>query len=615
MNKLALVATVLGVLGAGWAGSTGYVGQQTQATLKTQIEHANQMISQSPQLEGMKLELVDYSQSFLTAQGKVKVSLPTQLGEDVPEAVNILLDVQHGPLLWELGKPSVALARINSRLDESSFSAETQQQIKNLFNSRAPLVVDTELKFGNSADYTLVMNPLSYDNAEQGGSVNFAGFNLKGVSTLSSEQGQSILSGPLEGKIGKVEFKGADETVILLPESELKAEAKGVLGGDLISSAMDLTLPGISIKAKELPEPISFGLNLKSTSAVQNTDSEGTFSLTISDLITPVLPTSKASYSFSFNGLNTAGLKAASKAFSALEPVQNELRLLDEMNAANQTGVNSETVTTAESPTETEEPASTTPTPDAETPSESAETPSAPMAEDDTTEGVAEGETVAAIPDDQAPAETAVEEEVLVEEPPEVQAKRAELEQKQAELMSQAFDVVLTQVLQADKSRVQQNISLENKLGLAKLEADLTYVGNKDKLPINVEVLKNLEPQQMVQLVKGKINFNFDHDLFPMAALFLNQPFITKENNQYKVSLELTGDQLVLNNKPMSFDEFVALMGNVSEAGLGGADEEAPSDVETTETPSPDAEQEQELMPEATPTPTEAAPAVSPQIN
>lgn len=579
MNKLALVATIFGVLGAGWAGGTAYVSQQTQATLKTQIEQANQMISQSPQLEGMKLELVDYSQSFLTAQGKVKVSLPTQLGEDVPEAVNILMDIQHGPLLWELGKPSLALSRINSRLDESSLSVEVQEQIKSLFNSRAPLVVDTELKFGNSADYTLVMNPLSYDNAEQGGSVNFAGFNLKGSSTVSSEQGQSLLSGLLEGKIGKIEFKGADETVILLPESELKAQAKGVLGGDLISSTMGLNLPGISIKAKELPEPISFGLNLTSTSAVQATDSEGTFSLTISDLITPFLPTSKASYSFGFKGFNTAGLKEASKAFSALEPVQNELRLLDEMNAANQTGLNSETVTSAESPSEAEEPASTTPTPDAATASsEPSETQPAPMAEDDTTEGVVEGDTVAAIPEDQAPTETAVEEDVLVEESPEVQAKRAELEKKQAELMSQAFDVVLTQVLQADKSRVQQNISLENKLGLAKLEADLTYVGNKDKQPINVELLKNLEPQQVAQLVKGKINFNFDHDLFPMAALFLNQPFIIKENNQYQMSLELAGDQLVLNNKSMSFDEFVALMGNVASAGLSGADEEIPNE-------------------------------------
>ncbi|WP_020559046.1 DUF945 family protein [Thiofilum flexile] len=614
MNKLALVAAVLGALGAGWAGSTWYVGQQTEALLQAQIAQMNQMISQTPQLAGMKLELADYQKSFRAAQGKVKVNLPTNVGEDMPQAVNILLDIHHGPLLWSNGAPNLALSHIQSRLDESSFSEESQKKIKSLFDNKAPVIVDADLKFNNSADYTVAVNPLSYDDAEKGAAFNFAGLKLTGSAMRSMQGEKTVLEGPLSGKIGKIELKGADDFLMLLPESELAIEAKGIVGGELLNNTVDLTMPGISIKSKDLPEPISFGLALNSTQAVKDTDSEGKFGLTITDLMTPLLPISNAKYQFNFSGFNTAGLKAAGEAFSALEPVQNELRLLDEMSEANQTGSNSETVTSVtESPdAEMDEPASTTAAPDDEV--ASTETTTAP-AEGDTTEGVTEGQAVSAVPEEQAPPDTPTEEEVLVEEAPEVQAKRAELKKQQSELMTQAFDVVLSKVLQADKSRIQQDINVENKLGVAHLDLDLNYKGNQDKQPITVELLQTLEPKQLLQLVSGKVNFNFDRDLFPMATLFLEQPFINKENNKYTMNLELAGDKLVLNNKAMSVEEFMALLTTASNNLSGGDEEDSDEDTDettTSETPSSETATEPE---DNQSMPAETAPAETPKAN
>lgn len=604
MNKLVIVSAIVGVLGASWAGSTWYVGQQTEQQLKSQIEQANQAIAQTPQLEGVKLALVDYQKSFMDASGKVKVSLPKTLGENTPESIDLLLTIQHGPILLTSSSPKVAMSAIQSRLDLSTLNADIQKQLKALFNNKDPLTIDTQLNFGNSADYTMVVNPLSYEDDNKTGAINFSGLNLTGSTALSTDKERQIYEGPINGKIGKLEVKIGEDLLVLLPESDIKGQAKGYTDGELISSAMELNMPGISVKAKELPEPISFGLNLKSTGTTNETDTAGSFGLTVSDLMTPLLPTSKGIYDIKINGLNTAGLKEVKDLLAQVEPLQNELRLLDEMNAANQTGINSDTVTPESEPTPAETPASTTPTPDADNaaPDSATNAVATEMAEGDTTEGVAEGDAVAAVPEDQAPPETPAEEDVLVEESPEVQAKRAELEKKRDELMAKVGEAVVTKVLQPNKSHLQQDISLENKLGAAKLNLDLTYAGNKEGKSLTMQSLEDLQPEQALQLVRGTINFNFDRDLFPMAALFLDQPFIVKDNAKYKMSLQLAGDKLVLNDKPMTLTEFQALLAPAA-SSLGGGEATEP---EATDTPSPDAEQDNKAptegnAPEATP--------------
>lgn len=604
MKKLALVAAILSALGAGWAGSTWYVGEQTQQQLKSQLEQTNQLLAQTPQLEGMKAELVEYNKHFMDATGKIKISLPKSLGEGAPEFLNVLMNIKHGPVVVNEGSPHLAMSLIESRFDQSSLETDVQKKIKSLFNDKEPLLIKTQLGFNNNADYTMKLNPINFEDEAKTGSVNFEGINLSGSTLLGTQNDRKTYEGPLEGKIGKMEVKLGEDVLVLLPESTVKGSAKGFMDGELVNSTMDINMPGISVKTKDLPEPVSFGLNIKSNADTTETDTNGGFNLTVSDLMTPILPTSKASYDIKFNGLNTVGLKEVREILNQLEPVQNELRLLDEMNAANQVGVNSDEVL-PESSGDTA--ASSTPTPDSEADSTTSTTPQTPStdnaSETDTTEGVAEGDAVASVPEDQAPPETSpMEENVIVEESPEAQAKRAELEKKRAELGEKALEVVISKVLQANKSQLKNDISLENKLGGAKLNVDLAYVGTKDGKPLTQDVLKELQPEQGLALVKGNINFSFDRDLFPMAALFLNsQPFIVKDNSKYKMSLQLAGDKLVLNDKPMTLDEFSALLkpqakaleGLESTTEAGTASEPASTDSGTTEdenidVPSPD---------------------------
>lgn len=135
----------------------------------------------------------------------------------------------------------------------------------------------------------------------------------------------------------------------------------------------------------------------------------------------------------------------------------------------------------------------------------------------------------------------------------------------------EVISAVFSDVLAAERSQVKQALLLENKLGQGVLDINLEYKGTQGQSLDSVAAAKRLMPQDWLQMLDGRIDFHFDHDLFPMASLFLgNQPFIVKnDKNQYAMQLTLQGDEFVLNEERLSFEEFGGLVGMTMMGGMG----------------------------------------------
>jgi len=122
------------------------------------------------------------------------------------------------------------------------------------------------------------------------------------------------------------------------------------------------------------------------------------------------------------------------------------------------------------------------------------------------------------------------------------------------------LDLALEKLVNPGHTRFTNALAINNENGKASLDLDLTYQGPPDGMTLNSTTLPTLTPDQLLALVRGKVDFGFDPALFPLAALFLEHPAIAKEDERYVAHLELAGDRLVLNGEDMTLEAFIALL-------------------------------------------------------
>ncbi len=131
-------------------------------------------------------------------------------------------------------------------------------------------------------------------------------------------------------------------------------------------------------------------------------------------------------------------------------------------------------------------------------------------------------------------------------------------------LLNETIATVFKEVLRAGESKLDTSLKLQNKLGQSSLAIGVNYKGEPTgKTLDSVAALEELLPQDWANMLHGEIDFSFDRDLFPMAALFLQgQPFIIPEGEmKYVMNLKMNGNTYELNGKQMDFAEFSTLIG------------------------------------------------------
>lgn len=132
-----------------------------------------------------------------------------------------------------------------------------------------------------------------------------------------------------------------------------------------------------------------------------------------------------------------------------------------------------------------------------------------------------------------------------------------QIQEKQMEMLNLFF----SDVLQAKKTNLTQNVVVNNKNGDVKLDLDLTYQGADE--PLTLDTLALLGPEKMAALLKGDVAMTADKAILPpmMAAMFLAQPLeqkiVLEDDKQYSFKLKLKEDGLELNDQAMSVMELM----------------------------------------------------------
>jgi len=491
MKKLIMAVTALFlVLAVVWAGATWYIGNQAETELRDGVAQANQRMNQMLRnnisaavhqgQDLVELTLRDYQKGLLSTHALLALTPTEALRQDsqtadvkVPESLEFTTTIVHGPVLWRpshKANSAFGLAEANAKLNTANFSAETQQQIEQLFAGKEPFIAQFTQSLGASNEFDLRLNPMSNTDAASGLSFNLGAIRVKGNVAQSGQGDQAEYRVPADYEMGSL--------TLLVPNEGFKIDIAGMEGnsqslidaqGTVINANSSATIPRVSFSLPDLPEPITFAADLASQSEVDDAGiADGGYQVTIKDLVTPLLPTSSLDLNLDFTGIN----------LKAIESIQDKLQRLN------------------------------------------AGTGAAPLSDAEANE---------------------------------------------------VIDRVFNEVFTAERSQVKQTALLENKLGQAALDVNLRYQGTQGKTLDSVAAVENLMPQDWIQMLDGDIDFYFDHDLFPMASLFLgNQPFIVKnDKNQYAMKLTLQGDEFALNGDNMSFTEFSRLVGMTMMGSMG----------------------------------------------
>ncbi len=298
----------------GWAGSTWFVGNETEALLKTYLQNSKKAYAEM----GVKsnFEIKDYKKSFFKSTAATIFSINT--GDPIIDAM--LKDIRfnntitHGPLLFVNGKLSFGTAYIHSTLDMEAVETETKELIKEIFADKNPLSSNIIFGFNETADYEIIVPAIKIKE-------DISELVVKDGIHLSGTVNKNTLTGIMKGTIGEIKIN--DEGLIINTETaSIEVDMQGMVAGQMLGSSHFVT-PSVKIEGESIPI-ISFGVELSTnTHKVDNNALDGNIKLSASNIQAPI-DISTINFNTSFKGFQIKGLEQLISIQEDLEQLQSD---------------------------------------------------------------------------------------------------------------------------------------------------------------------------------------------------------------------------------------------------------------------------------------------------
>lgn len=171
-------------------------------------------------------------------------------------------------------------------------------------------------------------------------------------------------------------------------------------------------------------------------------------------------------------------------------------------------------------------------------------------------------------------------------ETPEGQQKQQELMTKLTESTGKVVETLFGKVLKTGKSRLHSTLLAESPKGKLNADIDLTYTGTATP---DVMTLASYGANDWAKMMKGKMVLDADKGMLPagtemMLTPLTEQGLIKLEGEKIKSNIDLAGENVTLNGKPMRFEDLVKMLvpaGMDQGAAVGGdaADMGIPEDL------------------------------------
>ncbi len=151
----------------------------------------------------------------------------------------------------------------------------------------------------------------------------------------------------------------------------------------------------------------------------------------------------------------------------------------------------------------------------------------------------------------------------------------SEAEQKALMTKLQGLPALLTSavqnILKKDQTAMTVKLDVSSSQGKAVLDADTRYIGNG--VDINIEKIATGGLPEVMKILEGKFNFSAPKSMIATTPAALMMPLLTmnglilETDDKYSLSTVFKGDTVTLNNKDMTTDEFMALVGSLKSGG------------------------------------------------
>lgn len=122
--------------------------------------------------------------------------------------------------------------------------------------------------------------------------------------------------------------------------------------------------------------------------------------------------------------------------------------------------------------------------------------------------------------------------------------------------------VIFKDLLQSGKSRMRHALMAKSPGGKATVDIDLTYIG---KGTPGMTELASYNPDDWAKMVKGTIVLNIDKSMLPKPFVMMLMPsiqqgLVVEKGSKLNVHIELTGEDIILNNTRMRFTDLLNML-------------------------------------------------------
>lgn len=316
MKKILGVAVGLVVVYGAASFSLGFLAEKS---MNEQVEYFNKTAGA---MNGLKLEVSNYSRGLLSSSADVKIALASP-GMPIPLEFKSHSKIQHGPVLT-IGGFGFGAYATESTLQIDLADEEANKQLKEFFGDSIGLIT-AHYAFDKSYDGEWKLDALKHSKDDTEFTMDASSMTFSGEWDTKKMQAQF--------NIGAIKLKDLTTDIQIDPfvgQSTQYQVAEGlpITNMDLSSAKMVVTTPN-------LPMPITLE-NLKIAQAQvedgKNIDTKVSFTL---DKITGPVEVKNAYYNIEFNNLPVEGMLALQKSFSSLngaaDPMATQMLLMESL--------------------------------------------------------------------------------------------------------------------------------------------------------------------------------------------------------------------------------------------------------------------------------------------
>ena len=173
MKKAGIAVIALVTLAVAGTAGAWYTGTQLEGVLQANIERGNQQLSSQFPDTDVALELAGFERGFFSSQARYRVVLQAAEGDNAGMDLFVTDHIEHGPL---------PLSRLVSfkwlpMMAVSHAQLEPNERLAGLFAAsagRPPVIVHSNIGYGNSVHGELEVAPLNWSNDARG-TISFSG--------------------------------------------------------------------------------------------------------------------------------------------------------------------------------------------------------------------------------------------------------------------------------------------------------------------------------------------------------------------------------------------------------------------------------------------------------